>query len=1130
MKFTDGQLRLAATDLSNFLACRHLTRLDTLQSHGLLAAPTQFDLGFQKLIERGELHELRVLEGFQGDGCSVVEIPIDRDTPDAEKAAATSAAMDAGADVVYQGVLLVDHQSGIQLLGRPDFLVRSDRVPGADGSATSSRYEVVDAKLARSAKARAVLQALFYSHLLAEVRGEVPTQVHLALGNREFAPFRVADYAAYERRMRSYLEEFLRDEVGEYSSVEPYPEPVEHCAICRWRTTCTQRRRDDDDLSLIAGMPTTQRVALKAAGVSHRTQFAELGQLPDVDGAGTGALRRSQLQARLQVESERVGRILHELLDPDRDRDGVLVPNRGLLALPEPCEGDLFFDIEGARYYSEDGKEFGLQYLFGIVDMADRDATGVPRYTQIWAFDRIGEKKAFEELVDFITQRRSVNAGLHVYHYNHYEPTSVDHLTELHETREEAVGRLMGRFATHEDEVDDLFRSGVFVDLYRVVRQGLRAGVESYSIKRLEPMIGFERQVGLDEATEHLITFESALEDGEGAADATTLEVVAGYNEDDCRATLALRDWLELRRVDLAQKLGEPPPRPSVEADDEAKVDPEVVRLKGALLEGVPDDPAERSEEDEAKALLADLLEWHRQEAKPAWWRFFRLREMSSAELVDEPDAIGEMVGGDVVGTVSRSIVRRFGFPPQEHGFGPGDKAQDPVSNKVWTVVEVDEERGTIDLKIGKAKIDEEEAPLPEAIVEGGPVGTKNLKARVRDLADRVAGSGFGAADAASALLLRRRPGDGAPEGSPLRHDGERAGDAARRIILGLGGSYLPVQGPPGAGKTFTGADAIVDLVAAGERVGVTAPSHAVIRNLLDAVAERARERRCPVRIGQKADPERRFLHDGAQPLDYGALSHEARGRGARRGGGHGVAVGPRRVRRQRPHAFCRRGRAAVPGQHPGCGGGGGEPGAARRPAATGPAEPGRTSTGSRRLAARPCAGRARHDARRSRASSSTGRIACTRISAGTRPRCSTTTGSAGSRASSTSASAVRRRGCPGPDWSSSRSTTRETPTRPRRRRPRWFDWWGSSSVANGPTTKGLSGRWGPTMCSSSRPSTPRCARSTTLSTVRAWAVCAWGRWTSSRARRHPPSCTPWRPRRPTTPRVEWSSSSTCSG
>jgi len=71
------------------------------------------------------------------------------------------------------------------------------------------------------------------------------------------------------------------------------------------------------------------------------------------------------------------------------------------------------------------------------------------------------------KLTDFITERRARRPGLHVYHYNHYEPTSVDHLTELHRTRQEAVGALMGRFATREDEVDGLFRLGVFTDLYR---------------------------------------------------------------------------------------------------------------------------------------------------------------------------------------------------------------------------------------------------------------------------------------------------------------------------------------------------------------------------------------------------------------------------------------------------------------------------------------------------------------------------------------------------------------------------------------------------------------------------------------------------------------------------------------
>ena len=626
--------------------------------------------------------------------------------------------------MIYQGVLLLDDPGGIRLLGRPDFLVRADLpLLQAGTGKTAGGYEIVDAKLARTARARAVLQSVFYSYLLNEAQGAAPERLHLALGNGEFAPFRVADFAAYERRIRSFLRDFLHEDIGDYPDIEPYPETVEHCAICRWRVDCTKKRRDDDDLSLIAGMPTTQRVALKAVGVSRRRQFAEIHSLPDLKGTNLDSLLRSQLQAQLQVESEDAGEITYQLLDPDRNDEGGLVPNRGLLALPEPTKGDLFFDIEGARYYSEDNKEYGLQYLFGIVDTADLDADGTPVYTQIWAFDRVGEKTAFEELVDFITARKALNPTLHVYHYNHYEPTSLDHLTELHETREEALGRLMGRFASHEDEVDDLFRLGVLVDLYRVVRQGLRAGVESYSIKRLEELIGFEREINLEDATENLIAFESALEEGVAAEDLETRNVVAGYNEDDCRATLALRDWLEARRVELAENVGEALPRPVAPEEDDAQVDPDVVRLKGALMAGIPEDEDERTEDERARVLLADLLEWHRREAKPAWWRYFTLRSMSSVDLVDEADAIGELKGGEIVGKVKRSTVRRFEFPAQEHGFDSGAAAEDPVSHKTWTVVAVDEALGTIDLKIGSA-----DPPLPAAVVEGGPINTKKLE------------------------------------------------------------------------------------------------------------------------------------------------------------------------------------------------------------------------------------------------------------------------------------------------------------------------------------------------------------------------------------------------------------------
>ena len=265
-------------------------------------------------------------------------------------------------------------------------------------------------------------------------------------------------------------------------------------------------------------MPSGQRRELKDAGISTRREFAGLAVLPVLSRVSPAALERAHRQARLQVASDD-GRIRYEILEPDRDAEGALVANRGLAALPEPAAGDLFFDIEGARYYSQDSREFGLQYLFGVVDTAEVDEAGRARYTQIWAFDRAGEKRAFEQLIDFITERRAAHPGLHVYHYNHYEPTSVDHLTELHGTRQEAVGALMGRFATREEEVDDLFRLGVFTDLYRVVRQGVRAGVENYSIKRLEPLAGYTRQVDLHEATRSLIALEAALEDGTAAGD-----------------------------------------------------------------------------------------------------------------------------------------------------------------------------------------------------------------------------------------------------------------------------------------------------------------------------------------------------------------------------------------------------------------------------------------------------------------------------------------------------------------------------------------------------------------------------------------------------------------------------------
>jgi uncharacterized protein len=867
------RLRLSASDVANFVACGHLTRLDLLHARGQIQPPFAFDVGFQDLVARGEAHEAAVLQRFRAAGWDIAEIS---GQPETDAAWATLAAIRARADVVYQGVLLADQSAdGPALLGRPDFLIRSGLLPTPDGDPRPARgpYEVLDAKLARSAKARAVAQVGFYSDLLARAQGFRPRWMHLALGDGEFTSLKVDEYAAYERQARRLLTAFIADDDGENPPSVPYPEPVEHCVICRWSALCAGRRRHDDDLSLVAGITAGQRRALKSAGVTTRRGFAGLAELPDLSRVSRASLASAQSQARLQVASEDAGHIEYELLEPERDAAGALVPNRGLLALPEPAPGDLFFDFEGARYYSEDGKEFGLQYLFGIIDTADVDASGTPRYTPIWAFDRRAEKRAFEQVVDFITDRRKRTPGLHVYHYNHYEPTAVDHLTELHETRQEAVGRLMGRFATREDEVDDLFRCGAFVDLYRVVRQGIRAGVESYSIKRLEPLCGYARQVDLRDATGALIAFEAAIDDGMAADEHDRQRVVAGYNQDDCRAALALRDWLEERRVDLAARLSQELPRPAVAGEVRATEDPELARIRDALLAGVPDDLSACSAEQNAKALLADLLDWHRREAKPGWWRYFYLRTLGPAELIDEPDALGGLTGGDVVAEVRRSVVRRFFFPAQEHRFAPGDTAHDSVTDRGWTVVAIDDALGVIDLKIGVGY----DGPLPVSLVPEGPIRTPAQRDRLRDLGARVVRDGVSGRDAATALLLRSRPADGALRGEPLRNAGETPAGAAVRLALAVRDSYLPIQGPPGTGKTFTAARQILELIADGRTVGITGPSHAVINNLIGKVCECADARGVAVRIGQRADRDNPHLHPRATALGYDRLEQGIR-------------------------------------------------------------------------------------------------------------------------------------------------------------------------------------------------------------------------------------------------------------
>ncbi|MER9335797.1 TM0106 family RecB-like putative nuclease [Mesorhizobium sp. M0293] len=576
-----------------------------------------------------------------------------------------------------------------------------------------------------------------------------------------------------------------------------------------------KRRRADDHLCLVAGISKVQINELKTRGVGAMESLAAM-PLPlqwKPERGSAHSYERVREQARLQVEARASGNLGFELLPVEA--------GFGLSCLSEPSDGDVFLDLEGDPFVGE----HGLEYLFGY---HFRNEAGEWTYVGDWAFTRADEKLAFEAFIDFVTKRREAYPELHVYHYAPYEPG--------------ALKRLMGRYATREEEFDNMLRSKLFVDLYSVVRNGLRASVESYSIKRLEPFYGFTRETALQDANVALLSLQSSLELGHpDKIREEDRSVVESYNRDDCESTQFLRDWLEMLRsqaIAAGEIIARPQPGDETASENVtawlAKIGPLIARLTA----DVPADPEERGEEQHARWILANILDWHRREAKASWWEFFRLRDLSADELMDERSGLSGLTFVGEVPGAGNLPTHRYSFIPQETDIRVEDDLHNVGGDKIGAAVALSQQNRTIDIK----KTGKSVGVHPQAIYGSKNFGSEEQANSLVRIGEYVADHGLagdGPYCAARDLLLRQPP---RLRGEPIKTDGETTLAAAMRVATLFGGGIFPIQGPPGTGKSFTGARMVCALVREGKTVGITANSHKVIRNLIDKVIEAADE------------------------------------------------------------------------------------------------------------------------------------------------------------------------------------------------------------------------------------------------------------------------------------------------
>ncbi len=808
----------AATDLVGYAFCPRLAELELAAALGRLERPAREDPELDRIAKRGLQHERAVLAELEAKGVQVRRIELD-ETPSEEAlrraAEATAGAMREGAEVIYQATFYDGRRRG-----HADFLVRVDR----ESALGAWAYEPADAKLARSVKAGALVQLCFYGELLKDVQGVEPEYVSLRLGSGREERFRFAEYAPAVRLLMRRLEKLIDEQTVSETLPHPAPEPVEHCEVCRWRLECERARREEDHLSLVAGITGRQRRELRERCVATRRALAQAD--PETLRGGRIArdtLERLIAQAALQVRGEDEGKMLHELLPLERAEDGSLLP-RGLLTLPPPSPADLFLDLEGDPFALDEG----VEYLFGIAEVAP-DESGRPTYRHWWSIadgevTHAAERRAFEQLMDFITGRWREHPELHIYHFGVYEPA--------------ALKRLASRYGTRASELDELLRKNRFVDLHRVVRQSLIASVESYSLKQLEPLYGYEREAELRDASSSIVEFETWLELGEGEARNQLLEQIRQYNRDDCESLIHLRNWLEERRQELEKQHGPLPrlrPEASKASAELTAEEEEVRHLQESLLEGVPEAEEERTPAQRARWLLAHLLEWHRREDKAVWWEYYSVREMDEEERLQEPRVIA--------GLRQAGTANRFSFPPQDFRIRDGSRVVDPdaESRSPVEVTSLDMRELILELKRAPKR-------APQALFEWQYFNSKPIRERLRAVA-RTWIEARPSLPPHVRQILERTPPSFAQNGSVLL-PGESAREAALRVLDQLGGTYLAIQGPPGSGKSTLGSELIERLVASGKRVGVVAVSHRVITNLLKKVHERGVDPDC---IFQKA-------------------------------------------------------------------------------------------------------------------------------------------------------------------------------------------------------------------------------------------------------------------------------------
>jgi predicted RecB family nuclease len=490
-----------AEQLINYQRCRRRAFLDT---HGDLNQRDAMNEYLLKIVQDSQEHQRQFLVHQKAQR---------PDFPPGDYQAGAEATLELmrqGVDRIFQGILLIERPDGVRLLSNPDLLIKQ---PGMSEFG-DWLYIPTEIKLGKRPKLEYQIVAAFHALVLAEVQGAWAETAWLQLRAR-------GAYSVDLWEMLPRMQDIL-DDCVQMLFHRQEPEVFiarSRCSLCHWLNYCHAIAQADQHLSLLPGVTPVRYTQLQQLNLLTVRSLADSNpaELEGLPGFGREVAyklvrqARSTLHNQALVIEEAIG-IQNSEYSPNRLTLATHYPHSILAEVELPTAPiELYFDIEAEP-------SLNAAYLQGVL-VVDRVAN-THHYHPLLAERPTDEAEVWQQFLDLVG--RYPHAP--IYHFCPFEVQTVERLAKLYGTPKHLIQPLMGRF----------------VDLHDRVTRLVTLPVESYALKQIARWMGFEWRDPAANGAQSICWYAQWLATG----DRTHLNAILVYNEDDCRATHHVKEWL----------------------------------------------------------------------------------------------------------------------------------------------------------------------------------------------------------------------------------------------------------------------------------------------------------------------------------------------------------------------------------------------------------------------------------------------------------------------------------------------------------------------------------------------------------------------------------------------------------